>query len=390
MEKSENQIPEGFFPVLKDLLNDILNTYPEYAEKSFTDEEKKIIVSTANECQMETTHIYGYCVKVLPERFFDILYKNKEIFDNVEVNTLFLPNIDFKVLWKSDGVSETIRETIWKYLQLIVFMLVGNINNGDSFGDTAKLFEAINEDDLKEKLQETMEQMKGMFENLDGKENPTNINLEDLPNPDQIHDHINGLLDGKLGRLAREIAEETAEDLNLDMEEGSDIQGVFQKLFSNPGKLMGLVKSIGNKLDKKIKDGDIKESELMAEASDIMEKMKNMPGMNDIQDLLKKMGVPGANDKRNVKAIKNKLEVNHRQSKQKERMLRKLEQNRLKKAQEAAGINLNKNLDSNIVFDGKTFSTGEKVEKTQINNGNKKKKKKKKKKPLSTTTVQKN
>ena len=389
MERNENQIPEGFFPVLKDLLSDILNTYPEYAEKMFTDEEKKIIVSNANECQIETAHIYSYCVKVLPERFFDILYKNKEMFDNVEVDAVFLPNIDFKVLWKSDGVSESIRETLWKYLQLIVFMLVGNINNGESFGDTAKLFEAINEDDLKKKLQETMEQMKGMFENLDGKENPTNINLEDLPDPDQIHDHINGLLDGKLGRLAREIAEETAEDLNLDMEEGSDIQGVFQKLFSNPGKLMGLVKSIGSKLDKKIKSGDIKESELMAEASDIMEKMKNMPGMNDIQDLLKKMGVPGADDKRNVKAIKNKLEVNQRQSKQKERMLRKLEQNRLKKAQEAAGINLNENVNSNAVFDGKTFSTGEKVEKTLINKSNKKKKKKKKKKTPSSTTAQK-
>ena len=47
----------------------------------------------------------------------------------------------------------------------------------------------------------------------------------------------------------------------------------FKKLFKNPGKLMNLVKSVGNKLDTKIKSGDIKESELMREASDIMEKM---------------------------------------------------------------------------------------------------------------------
>ena len=31
--------------------------------------------------------------------------------------------------------------------------------------------------------------------------------------PDDLQDHINGLLDGKLGRLAHEIAKETAEEI---------------------------------------------------------------------------------------------------------------------------------------------------------------------------------
>ena len=147
-------------------------------------------------------HVYGHCVKVLPERFFDILYKNEEMFSKEDVNTEFIPGIDFGVLWNSEGVSETIHETLWKYLQLLVFMLVGNINSGETFGDTAKLFEAINEDDLKQKLEETMEQMKDMFGDL-GEESTNNINLDDLPDPSEIHDHINGLLDGKLGRLAK-------------------------------------------------------------------------------------------------------------------------------------------------------------------------------------------
>ena len=83
--------------------------------------------------------------------------------------------------------------------------------------------------------------------------------------------------------MAKEIAEETAQDLELEMDEGANVNDVFQKLFRNPGKLMNLVKSVGSKLDSKIKSGDIKESELMQEASEIMEKMKNMPGMNDIK-----------------------------------------------------------------------------------------------------------
>lgn len=379
MSNTESQIPEGFFTIIKDFLSDILNTYPDYADKKFTPALKKIIVSDAKSCAVETSQVYQHCVKVLPERFFDILYKNEEMFIKEDVNTEFIPGIDFRVLWNSEGVSDTIHETLWKYLQLLVFMLVGNINSGETFGDTAKLFEAINENDLKEKLEETMGQMKDMFGDLN--EETPNINLDDLPDPNEIHDHINGLLDGKLGCLAKEIAEETAQDLELEMDEGSNVNDVFQKLFKNPGKLMNLVKSVGSKLDSKIKSGDIKESELMQEASDIMEKMKNMPGMNDIQDLLKKMGVPGADNKKNVKAIKNQLETNQRQSKQKERMLMKLEQNKLKRAQEAAGITLENSIPA--TFDGTTFSTGEMVEKSAVtpHQSNKKKRRKKKKKP---------
>ena len=34
-----------------------------------------------------------------------------------------------------------------------------------------------------------------------------NMNMGDMPNPDELHQHISGLLDGKLGRLASEITE---------------------------------------------------------------------------------------------------------------------------------------------------------------------------------------
>ena len=69
--------------------------------------------------------------------------------------------------------------------------------------------------------------------------------MDKLPNPDDIQGHINGLLDGKLGNLAKEIAEETASDLNIDMENATSVNDVFQNLFKNPGKLMGLVQNVG-------------------------------------------------------------------------------------------------------------------------------------------------
>ena len=104
-----------------------------------------------------------------------------------------------------------------------------------------------------------------------------------MGNANDIQDHITGMLEGKLGKLAKEIAEETAECFNMDMENVTDVKDVFQRLIKNPTKLMGLVKSVGDKLDTRIKSGEIKESELIAEASELMNKMKDMPGMGNIQ-----------------------------------------------------------------------------------------------------------
>jgi hypothetical protein len=69
-------------------------------------------------------------------------------------------------------------------------------------------------------------------------------------------------MEGKLGKLAMELAEETANELDLDMNDAKSATDVFQKLFKNPGKLMGMVKTVGSKLDEKLKSGEIKESEL--------------------------------------------------------------------------------------------------------------------------------
>jgi hypothetical protein len=77
----------------------------------------------------------------------------------------------------------------------------------------------------------------------------------------------------------------------MDMENVTDVKDVFQQLIKNPTKLMGLVKSVGDKLDTRIKSGEIKESELIAEASELMNKMKDMPGMGNIQTMLNKMGM---------------------------------------------------------------------------------------------------
>ena len=308
------------------------NVSEESGEKDESEEsEKRTILNDAS------TKVHNYCSQVLPERFFDILYKNIEIFENNEINTQFLPGIEFKELWLED-LTDTTRENIWKYLQLLLFSIITNVDSKTSFGNTAKLFEAINEDEFKEKLEETIKGFENIFD--------TSCNFSDLdysnnniPNPEDIHQHINNIMNGKLGKLAQELAEETAKDLNFEGENINDVKDVFQTLFKNPQKLMNLVKNVGDKLDKKMKSGDIKESELLEEASNMFNNMKNMPGMGDnnnmqdlfnninIPNLMKNMGMMPNNAKFNQNAFSSMMEKNIQTSKMKERMRSKLEKN---------------------------------------------------------------
>jgi hypothetical protein len=385
-------IPEEFSKVIKDFVQDIKSTFPEVSplinkwwkdKSSFSNieniEEREKLCLDAETKSIK--FLFKYCQKKFPPRFFEILYQNEDMFkEDSESDTEFLPHIHFKNLWQFD-ISQKTRDTIWKYLQLIMFSIVGSIDNKEAFGDTSKLFEAINEDEFKTKLEETMEQMSGLFEKSE-KNTEENSKEGSLPNANDIHAHITGMLDGKLGKLAKEIAEETAAGLNIEMDDATDMKSVFNNLIKNPGKLMGLVKSVGDKLDTRIKSGEIKESELMAEATEIMNKMKDMPGMDNIQSMLNKMGM-GAGGKMNMGAMKSQLGKNMKMAQMKERMKAKAETNKL--AKETATQNTT--TPPNTVF-----STGETVEKTprgskpeievtntntNTNNKNKKKKGKK-------------
>jgi hypothetical protein len=456
MPTSKKQIPDEFKKVIFEFLADISNTFPEYKSTfSLFLDSNGIHISSAEsetETQKVVSVLYDYCSKVYPERFFDILYKNEKIFhlennggESTNVNTHFLPNIDFRVLWNTEGISDATRETIWKYLQLILMSIITNIEDRKSFGDAANLFEAINEDELRNKLEETIQQMYNMFEGTDANANAnananassehenasandntgsseaefnffewakkmnknghgdgdgcaeSNAKGGNSANAESIHDHISHILNGKIGKLAKEIAEETAKDVDFEMEfggengENMDFKNVFQKMFKNPGKLMSLVKNVGSKLDQKFKSGEIKESELMQEASDLLSKMKGMPGMNNLADMLNKMGMGGmmggmgggGKSKVNIGAMQSHLQRNMKLSQMKERMQQKLKmQQQQRDAALAAATQsaANVNLDS-AKTQMQVFSTGEVVERTPIeaprpSNSNKKKKKK--------------
>ena len=147
--------------------------------------------------------------------------------------------------------------------------------------------------------------------------------------------------------------------------------------------------NVGDKLDSKIKSGDLKETELIAEATEMMNKMKNMPGMDNIQSMLSKMGMGGFGGKVNTAAMEANLNQKMKMAKTKERIRAKAEANAKAKVQAQLAAQLQaqqaqqqpKMSDEELL---KFINSGDKVERTprgakpvQENNNNKKKKGKK-------------
>lgn len=406
----EIEVSDDFKKIITDFAKDLCGTYPDkITEDNYLFNIAKFDNINESSIQLNYINIYEYCKEQFPQHFFMLLYQNSEFFNQ---ETLFLlPDLDFVELWKQD-ISEATRCTIWKYLQLILFTVVSDVKTEESFGDAAKLFEAINGDEFQNKMQETVKEMEELFKKA-AEQDESNYDMDDessnipggsnqgfnMPQPEKLHEHLNEMLGGKIGSLAKEIAEETADELNFNMDDTSSVNDVFQKLFKNPGKLMNLVKNVGSKLDHKIKSGDIKESELLEEASSFLNNMKNMPGMGNLESIFKKMGVPGGmggmgGGKMDMNAMKQQMEANMRNAKMKERMRTKLEKRQNEQQQSAVDISdINYNIESKGVNKlGKeelVFTSGEQMEKTMAyeanyavskennQNGNPKKKKNK-------------
>ena len=157
-------ISKEVYKILRDFIRDLLTTFPECKEslhpglKAITDN---------NEDDPAIVEVVEHCKNLYPTKFFDILYQKTEIFDSDDP-LYFLPGIDFRHLWKLD-ISDNTRTIIWKYLQLILFSVVNLQDSKETFGDAAKLFDTIDEQEFKDKLEETIEQMTEVF-NIDPKD----------------------------------------------------------------------------------------------------------------------------------------------------------------------------------------------------------------------------
>ena len=348
--------------IVADFIADLTVTFPEKAnlwENYRTLNKKKMKKLTE------------YFEKRFPERFFDILYQNEEIFQDENIDTFFLPNVNFAHLFTAN-ISEKTKQALWKYLQLILLKVVDNIQSKNPFGNTAELFQGVSDEDLQKKMEETIGSLKDFFQkstvegdapstadstpsaaegNTEAKEEtrgPLPKYMEDLfgkLDSEKLQEHLKKLMGGKIGSLVEEIMEEFKDefgDLEKEMEGGdqASIQEAMKKMMKNPQQFMGMMKKMTEKIKNKMREGNNQE-EFMRETADIFKEMGGREGFMKMFEEMKKTMPKGA--RVNEQAL-NQLE---KQFKMKERMRENLEK---KKAAAAASGVLETTADGKTVF----------------------------------------
>ena len=239
-------IPENFYKIMKDFILDLFGTFPELTQN-------KMLVDISMDVQDNV--VYDHIMKVIPGHLLPILNENESMFTE---DCFLLPEVNFKTLW-NDQITDKTKKIIWKYLKLILFVVMGS--------DMTDLFKNEN---MQDKMKDTIQEIKDFFES------------KDVPDTSDIHKHLESMMDGKIGSLAKEIAEETV---------GSDPQEeIIKNMMSDPSKMFSLMNNVGDKITNKIKSGQLKESELIEEATEMLKHMKDMPGMKQFENMFKQFG----------------------------------------------------------------------------------------------------
>ena len=299
---------------LKLFVLDIIKIFPELEE---TLREYYTVVLT-EEVSNEDKFIKRYMRKMTDHKQ-NISQKNNDMF-NESIHVL--KGVDFKELWERDEMKDSIKITVWDYIQTLFVIGETIVSDSNSIKKLVENFKKIRETDkttnLDEATKDTLDEAPkdtldeapkdtldeatkdklddccksgvdiGCGEGCDELEDADNQVLEMLKslsektakndNPTFNEELINN---GLIGNLAKELsADINLDDFNLNMnEDNSNVGEVFSNLISgdNPMKFMNLIQNVGQKIQSKLSDGNIDQSKLVEEA----QKMMGMLGNNN-------------------------------------------------------------------------------------------------------------
>ena len=265
-------------------------------------------------------------------KWFELNAKDHHMALTTKDDTLFkknqslflLPDINFSQLWKCK-ITKANKNAVWKYLHVLLLLVSHNNMStvastveqrslvdtpADDDGETSqddstqtpdmqKMFEQWNamlddkelsEDQLKnmkEQSENIMRLMQSLNQNDDEEDDATDASQTgggktgDGKNPFAGMENdpfMKQLENSKIAQFAKELSEELQmKDLGLSEEDSNinSFQDVFGMMGKNPHKLLGLVKTVGDKIQNKMQKGDIQQTELVSEAQGLMQSMTN-------------------------------------------------------------------------------------------------------------------
>ena len=254
---------EYFNSTLKLFVSNTIKIYPEYND--VLNEYYKDILDN-DSCNDDKY------VKRFMRKFADykelISTKNNDLFND---SICFLKNVDFKDIWENEKTDESIKDTIWDYLQTLYVIgetIISDSNKIKSLVDSLK--KKRNNEPLDDNDSEENKELMNMLQNLSDKKDPIKIDENILDN-------------GLIGNLAKELAGDiNLDELNLNLDNNSEgempnIGDIFGKLMSgdNPMKFMNLIQNVGQKIQTKLSDGNLDQSKLIDEAQNMMGMLGN-------------------------------------------------------------------------------------------------------------------
>jgi hypothetical protein len=294
--EKEDKLIKSFNKILKQFLKELDKSFPELNIKNI--KEYKNIDENEDKFLL-------YFMNQIESNIGKISQKDPSLFE--QEDTFFIRDINFGLIWKSN-ISNNNKEAIWKFLQTMYLIGKPFVSNKDDIQSVIEDFNDIIKDktiedkELLNNIQDQSQHILSIVESLhkEREKKKAEGKKEGMDFEGNLPDFIEN---SKIGKLAQELSSE----LNMEEfgfgnpEESDNPQDLFKGILGqNPQKLMGLIQSVGSKIQNKLEDSEINQEDLLGEAqqmmsslggSDMMTNIFKDPKMKDmIQNMSKMFG----------------------------------------------------------------------------------------------------
>lgn len=274
---------EYFNDYTRDFVRDVQTTFPEY--KDLLGEYYEDILT--EESNNTDKHVKRFMRKMKDFKN-EVASKSPDLYKEP---VFILKNLDFKILFESEDLSEESREKMWDYIQTLFVLGESIINDSERVKKLVRNFKRLRNPEEVAQSETSSEAVTETAEEEEPDDEDRQI-LEMLKNlserkPEKPLDE-NMFENGMIGKLAQELSEELdIEKMGLNISEEGNVDSIFSNLLSgdNPMKFMNLIQTVGKKIQTKMDENGLDQEALVNEATSMM---SNLQGNNSLFDNLMK------------------------------------------------------------------------------------------------------
>lgn len=301
-----------FNTTVGDLVDELKGTFPELKES--LDERYSVAVAPDDPSLLQwfETNAQPHFMRLTTKD--DALFKEHD-------TTFLLPDINFSQLWKCKLTKAT-KGAIWKYLHVLLLLVsryqLDTHDFESTFAKWNEMLDGSKMDEaemqrMKTHAEQMMQLMQGLAAGDDEADDDEHAVGGDGGDADGDADTNGATGDEKAKRFEEELKQDPfiqqlenskiakfAQELSSEIDVSSlglapdakveSFQDVFGLIGQNPQRLMGLVKSVGDKIQHKMSSGDIQQSELVEEAHTLVKSMQDSKAFKQMFKKARKRG----------------------------------------------------------------------------------------------------